>query len=244
MPCSRRTRKASGESWAFHSAAVFTTLSLPFHGPAAGGAVGGGVLVAESAGAETPGEHPLMRATKAPAVAASVGNSFITSWSLDRYFNRGRLIRGSDNANPGGSFPDCNHYIPSGQIVLNKIVSGMSRHDRPTVRGGEFSVASTCFMNTKPTAHSKMSHRSVAVIPTCRDMSRLSSEALDHPHSPLMKVRMAVHLMFCRLCRRYAQQLRWLHRAGKSMPDEVLLGVQLPPTCRERIKEALRNKGQ
>ncbi len=99
-------------------------------------------------------------------------------------------------------------------------------------------------MNAKTTAHQKMPTRTVAIIPTCRDMSRLSSEALDHNHPTLMKLRMAVHLIFCRLCRRYARQLRWLNRAGKSMPDEVLLGVQLPPTCRDRIKEALRKKGQ
>lgn len=99
-------------------------------------------------------------------------------------------------------------------------------------------------MNAKTTARQEMPTRKVPIIPTCRDMSRLSSEALDHHHPPLMKFRMAVHLIFCRLCRRYARQLRWLHRAGKSMPDVVLPGVQLPPTCKERIKETLRKKVQ
>ncbi len=74
-------------------------------------------------------------------------------------------------------------------------------------------------------------------------MSQLSSQALDHKLPLLMKFRMAIHQLFCRLCRRYARQLRWLHQAGKTMPLKVPAVVQLPPEGRDRIKEALRNKG-
>ena len=98
-------------------------------------------------------------------------------------------------------------------------------------------------MNTPPLGHPKTPPCTVAIIPTCRDMSRLSSRALDDNLPVLMKVRMTIHLLFCRFCRRYARQLRWMHWGGSTPPMEVFPGELLSPKGRVRLKEALRNNG-
>ncbi len=53
---------------------------------------------------------------------------------------------------------------------------------------------------------------------------------------------MAVHLLFCRLCRRYARQLRWLHCAGSIAPKTAHPPKSLPESGRNRLKAALKQE--
>lgn len=43
---------------------------------------------------------------------------------------------------------------------------------------------------------------------TCRQMARLASEELDRPLSFQVKVRMFIHLLLCRDCRTYHDQIK------------------------------------
>lgn len=57
-----------------------------------------------------------------------------------------------------------------------------------------------------------------------------------------MRLRMAIHLLFCRICRRYARQLRWLQRAVAAAPKMANPSQILPETGRNRLKAALKQE--
>lgn len=78
------------------------------------------------------------------------------------------------------------------------------------------------------------------LLPTCREMSRHSSHALDGPLPLLQRFGVGLHLACCSLCRRYRKQLQWLHQAARlEMPTSAVTG-RLPEARRERLKQALR----
>ena len=81
-----------------------------------------------------------------------------------------------------------------------------------------------------------------ALSPNCRQASRLQSEALDHKLSILQRVGLRIHLVFCRWCRRYGKQIRFLRQAAHEHPDELAEHARqkLPDDARERIKQKLR----
>jgi hypothetical protein len=79
-----------------------------------------------------------------------------------------------------------------------------------------------------------------ALLPTCREMSRLSSRELDGPLPRFQKFGTGLHLVFCRLCRRYRQQLRWLQQAARQAKPESTVAGRLPQASRERLRRALR----
>jgi hypothetical protein len=82
--------------------------------------------------------------------------------------------------------------------------------------------------------------------PNCHEAVRAQSEALDHPLPPARRLGLWLHLLICRWCRRYSDQIRFLHRAAHDHEhDAALTGAapaQLPPEARERIKQQLREK--
>ncbi len=43
---------------------------------------------------------------------------------------------------------------------------------------------------------------------SCRDLSRHASDYLDHELSPWTRLRVSLHLLICRNCRRYLGQIR------------------------------------
>ena len=57
--------------------------------------------------------------------------------------------------------------------------------------------------------------------PNCVEMSRLASRSLDRPLSLGLRLRMRLHHLICVWCRRYARQLRFLHRAAPRMQEEL-----------------------
>jgi len=79
---------------------------------------------------------------------------------------------------------------------------------------------------------------------TCKDVSRLVSESLDHklPLWPRLQVRM--HLLMCRLCSRFRQQMVFLKDAARhywTAGEETDASPGLSPEARERLKQALRS---
>jgi len=74
------------------------------------------------------------------------------------------------------------------------------------------------------------------LLPTCREMARLSSGRLDSPAPWPVRIGMRVHILFCRLCRRYRRQLRWLRAAARAGGNPNVLGQ----AARDRVKQSLR----
>ena len=80
--------------------------------------------------------------------------------------------------------------------------------------------------------------------PTCRDATRLQSEAMERELSSAQKFGLKIHLMLCRWCRRYGFQLRFMRDAIRREPARLVeqSAGELPPEARERIKRTLSNR--
>ena len=78
--------------------------------------------------------------------------------------------------------------------------------------------------------------------PSCKEVTHLASDSMDRPLGALERVGMKLHLLVCKWCARYYQQIRALHEAfrrhGLSV-SEIEQGVNLPAQAKERIKETL-----
>lgn len=79
---------------------------------------------------------------------------------------------------------------------------------------------------------------------TCRDVSRLVSDKLERELPKLTRWRMRLHLLLCPQCKRYAQQVEFMHQVAadlfRELRDEIPGTVGLSETARQRIKESLR----
>src|SRR5262249_4596810 len=77
---------------------------------------------------------------------------------------------------------------------------------------------------------------------TCRDASRLQSEALDIELSVGKRIGLWLHLAICKWCRRYGRHIRFLRSAAQESAEPAhLCGPQsLSPEARQRIKDRLR----
>jgi|SRR6266568_7976877 len=80
-----------------------------------------------------------------------------------------------------------------------------------------------------------------ALSPSCREASRLQSEALDHPLTFRQRVGLRLHLVLCKWCRRYGKQIRFLRSAARQHEEheDCLPNQSLRPEARERIKQRL-----
>ena len=79
------------------------------------------------------------------------------------------------------------------------------------------------------------------LMPNCREAARAQSEALDHPLSPARRFGLQLHLLMCRWCRRYGNQIRFLKNAAHDHVEKQTEAapLKLSPEARERIKRAL-----
>ena len=57
--------------------------------------------------------------------------------------------------------------------------------------------------------------------PSCAEMSRLTSRALEQPLTLKMRMKMRLHFVICAWCRRYFEQINFLHQSAPK------LGLQL-----------------
>ncbi len=80
------------------------------------------------------------------------------------------------------------------------------------------------------------------LLPSCREMTRLTSQAMDRPPGAVQRLGMGLHLAMCAVCRRYRRQLNWIRKVAGAMPDDPsnLVPVRLQREARERLKERLR----
>ena len=80
--------------------------------------------------------------------------------------------------------------------------------------------------------------------PSCREAVRAQSEALEHPLPPAKRFGLRLHLLMCRWCRRYGEQIRFLRHAAHEHEgrQREAMPQKLSPEARDRLKRALNSK--
>lgn len=77
-------------------------------------------------------------------------------------------------------------------------------------------------------------------IPRCKEATEWISHDMERPLSLIQQLQLRVHVSMCLLCKRYAQQLRFLRRAMRDQrrfwPDAVLSAE-----ARERLIRTLKS---
>jgi hypothetical protein len=78
--------------------------------------------------------------------------------------------------------------------------------------------------------------------PTCAEMSRLTSRAMEQPLSLKMRLKMRLHFVICAWCQRYFEQINFLHTHAPKLglQLEVLPKRDMSAEARERIKTQVR----
>ena len=84
------------------------------------------------------------------------------------------------------------------------------------------------------------------LMPSCRQVARIQSDALDRPLGVFQRLGMWLHLLVCKWCRRYGRQIHFLSHATHEHSDELTGCVpqKLSAEARKRIKHRLRNEGK
>jgi hypothetical protein len=78
--------------------------------------------------------------------------------------------------------------------------------------------------------------------PSCREATRLQSEAMDSPLRLRQRIGLRIHLFLCRWCRRYGRQIDFLRVVAleHEKHNQTLPPQTLRPEARKRMKERLR----
>ncbi len=86
----------------------------------------------------------------------------------------------------------------------------------------------------------------IRVTPTCQEMTRLLSDAMDRPLPWRTRVLMRLHFLICKWCERYKHQLRFLRQAVRRHPEQVSPEVTDAPAlsseAKDRLKRTLRER--
>jgi hypothetical protein len=78
--------------------------------------------------------------------------------------------------------------------------------------------------------------------PSCAEMSRLTSRALEQPLTLKTRMKMRLHFVICAWCRRYFEQINFLHEQAPRLGMQLseLPGRGLSPGAKARIKTEVR----
>lgn len=78
--------------------------------------------------------------------------------------------------------------------------------------------------------------------PSCTEMSRLTSRSLEQQLSLRMRFKMWLHFVICAWCRRYFDQLNFLHTHAPKLSIQMaeLRGRGLSADAKTRIKTEVR----
>ena len=85
------------------------------------------------------------------------------------------------------------------------------------------------------------------ITPTCDVTTQMISESLDHKISLRKRLKIRLHVMFCKLCRRYQRQVKTMHtlfelRLQGEEENTLPKGSTLTSEARDRIKQILRKQ--
>jgi len=76
----------------------------------------------------------------------------------------------------------------------------------------------------------------------CKKVTRLLSESLDRNLSLYQRMGMRIHLMMCKFCSRYKEQLLFLRKTARlysENSEDSDLSIQLSSEVGKRIKESM-----
>jgi hypothetical protein len=78
----------------------------------------------------------------------------------------------------------------------------------------------------------------------CRQAARVQSEQLDHPLPRAERLGLGLHLLCCQRCRRYGEQVHFLHKATHEHQEKLteISSEGLSDEARERIKRRLQSE--
>jgi len=82
-------------------------------------------------------------------------------------------------------------------------------------------------------------------LPTCKEVTRLASDTMEHKISLRRRLEFKLHLMICSWCMRYVQQLQTVREVAQQHIAKMETGAAKPASelsgdARERMKPALR----
>ncbi len=82
-------------------------------------------------------------------------------------------------------------------------------------------------------------------LPTCKEVTRMASEAMERKLSLRQRLDMKLHLLICSWCMRYLKQLQFMHDAVRQHAAQLETGTAPPPSAlsneaRERMKKRLK----
>jgi len=77
---------------------------------------------------------------------------------------------------------------------------------------------------------------------SCKQASELTCKAQDQPLSLREKISLRMHLMMCKMCRRYAKQINFISRATQHLSEgaEADKNIHLSEESRERITNKIK----
>lgn len=78
--------------------------------------------------------------------------------------------------------------------------------------------------------------------PTCAEMSRITSRALEQPLTIKMRMKMRLHFVICAWCRRYFEQINFLHHTAPRLDLELgeLPGRGMSAEAKQRIMQRIK----
>ena len=87
------------------------------------------------------------------------------------------------------------------------------------------------------------------IMPTCQEMTRLLSDAMDRSLPLHLRMRMRVHLVICTLCQRYQSQLRLIRQMVRKRGERLEEARKpqepsLSPAAKQRLQRALETPWQ
>ncbi len=78
--------------------------------------------------------------------------------------------------------------------------------------------------------------------PSCAEMSRLTSRALEQPLSLQMRMKMRLHFAICAWCRRYFEQINFLHKHAPKLGMQLgeLPGRGMSAEAKQRLRQRIK----
>ena len=81
-------------------------------------------------------------------------------------------------------------------------------------------------------------------LPTCKEVTRMASDAMERKLSLRQHLEMKLHLLICTLCMRYVKQLQFMRDAVQRHAAQIENGTARPSVlsddARERMKQRLK----
>jgi hypothetical protein len=81
-------------------------------------------------------------------------------------------------------------------------------------------------------------------LPTCKEVTRMASDAMERQLPLRQRLAMKLHLLVCALCMRYVKQLQFMHDAAQRHAAEIekssATSAVLSNEARARMKRSLQ----